>query len=185
MQNRSAHNTELTEKDATITTTKRIAGLNRLLNRSYLTKWVIIGLLIGLVAGFGATAFYYMIQGVTNYLLGGITGFYPPNPAGEPGAPLTINPKYLLIPISTAIGGLAAGLIIYRFAPEAEGHGTDAAIDAFHNKRGSNCTDCCGFWFSNRRNVQPLRERQTNCPRVRNRRRNCFDLQIPLRRRNV
>src|SRR5579875_1976886 len=136
MQNRSAHNTELTEKDATITTTKRIAGLNRLLNRSYLTKWVIIGLLIGLVAGFGATAFYYMIQGVTNYLLGGITGFYPPNPAGEPGAPLTINPKYLLIPISTAIGGLAAGLIIYRFAPEAEGHGTDAAIDAFHNKGG-------------------------------------------------
>jgi CIC family chloride channel protein len=25
---------------------------------------------------------------------------------------------------------------VYTFAPEAEGHGTDAAIDAFHNKRG-------------------------------------------------
>ena len=117
-------------------TTKRIAGLNRLLNRSYLTKWVIIGLLVGVVAGFGATIFYYMIQAVTNYLLGGISGFYPPNPAGEPAAPLTVNPRYVLIPISTAIGGLVAGLIIYTFAPEAEGHGTDAAIDAFHNKGG-------------------------------------------------
>ena len=31
---------------------------------------------------------------------------------------------------------LASGLLVYTFAPEAEGHGTDAAIDAFHNKRG-------------------------------------------------
>jgi len=35
-----------------------------------------------------------------------------------------------------AVGGLIAGLIIYTFAPEAEGHGTDAVIDAFHNKNG-------------------------------------------------
>jgi CIC family chloride channel protein len=92
--------------------------------------------LIGLVAGFGATAFFYMIQAVTNYLLGGITGFYPPNPAGEPASIATVHPRYLLIPISTTIGGLVAGLLIYKFAPEAEGHGTDAAIDAFHNKGG-------------------------------------------------
>ncbi|HKW04238.1 MAG TPA: chloride channel protein [Nitrososphaerales archaeon] len=116
--------------------TKHSASIALLLNRSYLTKWVVIGLLIGLVAGFGAVIFYYMIQAVSNYLLGGLTGFYPPNPAGEPAAPAIINPRYLYIPISTAVGGLIAGLIIYKFAPEAEGHGTDAAIDAFHNKGG-------------------------------------------------
>jgi CIC family chloride channel protein len=33
-------------------------------------------------------------------------------------------------------GGLISGVIVYTFAPEAEGHGTDAAIESFHQKRG-------------------------------------------------
>ena len=66
------------------------------------------------MAGFGATAFYYMTQAVSYYLLGGITGFFSPTPAGEPAAPVMINPNYLLIPVSTAIGGLIAGIIIYQ-----------------------------------------------------------------------
>ncbi|HBO70170.1 MAG TPA: chloride channel protein [Deltaproteobacteria bacterium] len=40
---------------------------------------------------------------------------------------------FLLIP---ALGGLASGILVYRFAPEAEGHGTDAMIDAFHQRGG-------------------------------------------------
>ncbi|HUL20778.1 MAG TPA: chloride channel protein [Thermodesulfobacteriota bacterium] len=35
-----------------------------------------------------------------------------------------------------AFGGLLSGLIVFRFAPEAEGHGTDAMIDSFHRKKG-------------------------------------------------
>ncbi len=108
----------------------------RYINRSYLGKWAIVGISIGLVAGFGATAFYYAIQLVSNTILGGFTGYYPPNPAGELVAPVSISPHFLLIPISTALGGLVAGLLVYGLAPEAEGHGTDAAIDAFHNKGG-------------------------------------------------
>ncbi|NIP49119.1 MAG: chloride channel protein, partial [Phycisphaerae bacterium] len=38
-----------------------------------------------------------------------------------------------LVPV---IGGLVSGFLVFKFAPEAEGHGTDAAIDAFHNKGG-------------------------------------------------
>lgn len=105
-------------------------------HRSYLGKWAIIGLLIGVVAGLGATVFYFMITIVTKYLLGGLTGFYPPNPAGEPQMLLKATPNFTLIPFATAIGGLISGLIVYHFAPEAEGHGTDAAINAFHNKDG-------------------------------------------------
>ncbi|MGI0081220.1 MAG: hypothetical protein ACRECH_16555, partial [Nitrososphaerales archaeon] len=79
-----------------------IRRTDRFINRSFLGKWVLVGGLIGIVAGFGATIFYFAIQFVSNTVLGGITGFYPPNPAGEAAAPLTINPHFLLIPISTA-----------------------------------------------------------------------------------
>jgi CIC family chloride channel protein len=112
------------------------ARLSNYINRSYLGKWAIVGIFIGLVAGFGATIFYYLIILVTDTVLGHLTGFYPPNPIGELPAPAATNPHYYLIPLSTALGGLICGLIIYKFAPEAEGHGTDAAIDAFHNKGG-------------------------------------------------
>jgi CIC family chloride channel protein len=59
--------------------------INDIRNRSYLGKWLVVGLLIGLVAGLGAMVFFfYLIQLVTDTLLGGITGYYPPNPLGEP-----------------------------------------------------------------------------------------------------
>ena len=35
-----------------------------------------------------------------------------------------------------ALGGLISGLLVFHFAPEAEGHGTDAMIDSFHRKKG-------------------------------------------------
>lgn len=69
-------------------------------------------------------------------MIGGITGFYPPNPAGESVSLPSVAPTFWLVPLSTALGGLATGLIIYKFAPEAEGHGTDEAIAAFHRKDG-------------------------------------------------
>ena len=77
-----------------------------------------------------------MIQTSTNLLLGGVTGFYPPNPAGETPAVVGAHPDFLLIPIVAAAGGLTAGILIYALAPEAEGHGTDEAVAAFHRKDG-------------------------------------------------
>ncbi len=116
---------------------KNIRGsVSKYINSSYLAKWGIVGILIGTVSGLGATAFYYLLNFATNNILGRITGFYAPSPAGEIPAPATINPHYFLIPLSIMLGGLVVGLITYKFAPEAEGHGTDAAIDAFHNKNG-------------------------------------------------
>src|SRR5262249_24942114 len=44
------------------------------------------------------------------------------------------NPWLLLL--VPAIGGLLSGLLVYHFAPEAEGHGTDAAIAAYHEHDG-------------------------------------------------
>ena len=38
--------------------------------------------------------------------------------------------------VAPAIGGLLSALLVYRFAPEAAGHGTDAAIRAYHREGG-------------------------------------------------
>ncbi len=80
--------------------------------------------------------FYGSIQLATHLLLGGIAGYYPPGTAGEGAAPVTPIGHRLLLPVVTALGGLVSGLLVLRFAPEAEGHGTDAAIDAIHRHGG-------------------------------------------------
>lgn len=108
--------------------------------RKYIQRWVLLSILIGIVAGFGAFAFYLLLQIMTDFFLGYLAGFQPRPPAGEQAVPyisLPTAPFHLwVLALMPALGGLIAGLIIYSFAPEAEGHGTDAIIDAFHNKKG-------------------------------------------------
>ena len=41
-----------------------------------------------------------------------------------------------LIPVVTTLGGLISGILVYGIAPEAEGHGTDAVVRAFHRSAG-------------------------------------------------
>jgi chloride channel protein, CIC family len=102
----------------------------------YLRKWVPLALLIGAVSGAGSILFYEAISLTSTVLLGGVTGFFAPSPIGEGGSMGVIPSRLYLIPLITTVGGLCSGILVYGFAPEAEGHGTDAAIDAFHNKKG-------------------------------------------------
>jgi CIC family chloride channel protein len=106
-------------------------------NRAYFRGWLVIGALIGVVAGLGAILFASAITLCTHLLLGGIAGYVAPQPVGEGGplAQLTVARRWL-IPVVTTLGGLLTGLVVFTFAPEAEGHGTDAAIEAFHEKGG-------------------------------------------------
>jgi chloride channel protein, CIC family len=41
-----------------------------------------------------------------------------------------------LIPVATTLGGLISGVLVYSLAPEAEGHGTDTVVKAFHRAGG-------------------------------------------------
>jgi CIC family chloride channel protein len=101
----------------------------------YLFKWLFISASIGVVAGFGALAFFLAIQFSTDFLLGTLVGYLPPDPAGE-GTMGVMSfwaaARPWLLPIITTLGGLLSGIIVFTLAPEAEGHGTDAAIAAFH-----------------------------------------------------
>ncbi|MGZ3599868.1 MAG: chloride channel protein [Ktedonobacterales bacterium] len=108
-------------------------------NRAYFQRWLLIGTLIGVVAGVGAIIFASLIAWCSHVLLTGIAGFTPPAPAGEGNVGSTstgIIAHRWLIPVVTTLGGLLTGLIVFTLAPEAEGHGTDAAIQSFHEKGG-------------------------------------------------
>ena len=103
-----------------------------------MSKWMSYYVLIGLIAGLGAVAFHYLCQIGSHVFLDTMAGYRPPHPVGE--VPLfnpTATPfsRWMLLFVP-AIGGILSGWIVYTFAPEAEGHGTDAAIDAYHNKGG-------------------------------------------------
>jgi len=104
----------------------------------HLGKWLFLGGLVGVVAGGGAAFFFWLLTLSKDYFLAHLAGLKGPTPAGEGISfytELVITRRWLLLFIP-AIGGLISGLLIYTFAPEAEGHGTDAVIDAFHRKRG-------------------------------------------------
>jgi H+/Cl- antiporter ClcA len=91
---------------------------------------------IGLVAGLGAIAFYLAIDWSTHFFLGQIVGYLPPSPSGE-GAPVVrAMDRPWLLPIVVGLGGVLSGLMVFNLAPEAEGHGTDAAIAAIHHHQG-------------------------------------------------
>ena len=102
------------------------------------SKWALYFIAIGLIAGTGSIVFNYLCQLGIHLFMDVMAGYMPPSPAGEqhllPRSNTPFN-RWVLF-FLPAIGGLFSGWLVYTFAPEAEGHGTDAAIDAYHNKGG-------------------------------------------------
>ena len=101
-------------------------------------KWLLNFVLIGVVSGLGAVLFHLLCEGGSFLFMDMLAGYHPPAPAGErhllssTGHPFN---RYVLL-ILPALGGLVSGWLVYTFAPEAEGHGTDGAIEAYHHKAG-------------------------------------------------
>ncbi len=104
------------------------------------SRWVAFGIGAGLASGLVAVVFFLALEAATHLTFGILAGSPPPQPPGEqlfefPGA-VAAQARPWLIFLLPAIGGLISGLIVYRFAPEAEGPGTDELIRAFHSGRG-------------------------------------------------
>lgn len=100
-------------------------------------RWMLYSVMIGIVAGLGAILFYYLQVWIQEVSLHDLAGYNPPLPGGEGDTGnynLPINRWWILI-IPT-IGGLISGFLVYTWAPEAEGHGTDGVIKAYHQERG-------------------------------------------------
>ena len=90
----------------------------------WLEKWSVYGLLIGIVGGISAVVFSLLVSTIESLfilqLIDSATVRFP------------IITIHYLTPLVVALGGLISGIIVYTFAPEAEGHGTDAVISSVH-----------------------------------------------------
>ncbi|HVX14421.1 MAG TPA: chloride channel protein [Pirellulales bacterium] len=110
-------------------------GRQRLRSRARL---MLLSLLVGVIAGGGAIVFFVACQLASHVALDRVAGYRPTSPGGEPPLVLDTDQTFrpwLLLLVPT-VGGLLCGWIVYSLAPEAEGHGTDAAIEAYHYHQG-------------------------------------------------
>ena len=106
-----------------------------------IARTLVLSAVVGMVAGLGAVLLVSLLQLSQWFFLGCLANYTPATPAGEPemfhhlpafGGEVR-RWAFLLLP---AIGGLVSSVIVLKFAPEAEGHGTDAAIEAYHFRGG-------------------------------------------------
>ena len=102
-------------------------------------KWLAMSACVGFAVGVAAVVFEYLLFTVQFFFLNRLAGYAPGGAVAEyspfPDSTHSLNSWYLLLVLG--LGGFCAGWLAWRFSPEAAGAGTDAAVDAFHNKRGS------------------------------------------------
>ena len=100
-------------------------------------RWPLLSIAVGVVSGLGAILFEELLRQALHHFLHLSTGFFEPLRGSEAATVAALadirSPLFLIIP---ALGGLVSGVLVFFIAPEAEGHGTDAMIDAFHRRGG-------------------------------------------------
>jgi chloride channel protein, CIC family len=93
---------------------------------------------LGIVGALAAQLFMWTLRLCERIFLIAIAGYRPPGLPAEGGVlrqHIGVHGLWL-IPVATTLGGLISGLLVYTFAPEAEGHGTDTAVKAYHRAGG-------------------------------------------------
>jgi CIC family chloride channel protein len=92
---------------------------------------------VGVVSGLGAILFEELLRRALHFFLYLPTSYMEPSRGSGVSTVAALASAhswlFLLIP---ALGGLVSGVMVFFIAPEAEGHGTDAMIEAFHRRAG-------------------------------------------------
>jgi CIC family chloride channel protein len=104
-------------------------------------RWLILGVLVGVVSGIGAILFFASIEGIKFFLLHKAAGLHLPAPAGEEIFDALHNLVYRpwLIPVFTTAVGLLSGWLTWKYLPDTRysgTDGTDAMIKNFHQQSG-------------------------------------------------
>ncbi len=109
------------------------------INLSNLGRIITFSVLVGIIAGLGAITLYVLIQFFTHYVLVKLAGYTFAKTYGEASIFKSESAghfKRWMLLFLPAIGGIFSGFLVFKFAPEAEGHGTDSVIDTIHRKNG-------------------------------------------------
>ncbi len=93
---------------------------------------LVLALVVGMGAGLGAVLFRFMIQGLT-HVLSGHADYASAGHAANPLVPW-LGPFFVVL--APVVAGLLYGPLVYRFAPEARGHGVPEVMLAVARKGG-------------------------------------------------
>jgi CIC family chloride channel protein len=124
-----------------LTALKRLVGGSRTpVELQILGRVLLHSALVGAAAGLFGSLFYAGVEGVQRICLEGWAGYVPLRAGGERllgemTQPLTFRPWLLLV--LPGLGALAGGTISWWLAPETRGGGSDAIIEAFHQRAGT------------------------------------------------
>lgn len=101
-------------------------------------RLLVDALLLGVVGCLGAQVFTLLLRGVETLFLTWLVSYRPPGLPEEGGVLRQVIGAHglWLIPVATTLGGLLSGILVFSLAPEAEGHGTDSAVKAYHRAGG-------------------------------------------------
>jgi CIC family chloride channel protein len=105
----------------------------------HVTRLLWHSFLVGVVAGLATLVFSYALDFTIGLAMHRVCGVELPHEGQTSAVAAYRIPEWsqrIWILFVPALGGLLCGLLVFNFAPEAEGHGTDAVIEAFHQKDG-------------------------------------------------
>lgn len=103
------------------------------------SRLILISVVLGVVGALGTQLLLLLLRLTETWVLDFIGHYHTIDVAQAHAmgvAPRPFTHLYWWVPLSTTLGGLLAGLLIYGLAPETAGHGTDATLNAFHRNSG-------------------------------------------------
>jgi len=96
----------------------------------------LLSIIVGVISGLGALFFEKLLHLSLGWFITLPSGYQEPSPGAALSLAHYLPTHAWVLLFIPALGGLVSGLVVYLIAPEAEGHGTDAMIEAFHYRGG-------------------------------------------------
>ncbi|MHC4260914.1 MAG: chloride channel protein [Planctomycetota bacterium] len=109
----------------------RVGEWIALLRPGGVSRSLLLATIIGFVAGLAAIGFHHLTDGFKHLFVDGPMGLEE----GTEAISFTRH-KWWLILLVPPLGGAVVGFLTQRYAPEAEGHGTEQLIRSFHRLAG-------------------------------------------------